>query len=269
MADVRSLGARLRERREELGISQAQAARELDVARTAYRLWEMEAARPAPDRWRLISRWLGVSVVTMLLADELVAEEEAREGDVIRGRFGATGWDEEGALEPGEFFEQERALIERTRGEGRVTGLEAERLQELLERVRSRTAERVGSRWRAADFRRELPVDRTAPALARAAVLAASAGVPEELVLDAEVMTSDLVTNSVRFGPLDGDAVTLRIALDGRVLRVEVGEKASRRSTTDPSLGRQLDLVVAMASRWGGERSNGIQRTWFELDLPE
>ena len=57
---VVSLAERLKSRREQLGISQAQAARELDVARTAYRLWEMEAAKPAPDRWRLISTWLGV-----------------------------------------------------------------------------------------------------------------------------------------------------------------------------------------------------------------
>ena len=63
---VVSLAERLRTRRSELGLSQAQAARELDVARTAYRLWEMEAARPSPDRWRLISRWLGVSVTRLL-----------------------------------------------------------------------------------------------------------------------------------------------------------------------------------------------------------
>ena len=60
-----TLAARLRAHREERGISQSQAARELDVARTAYRLWEMEAARPAPDRWRLLARWLGVSMTTL------------------------------------------------------------------------------------------------------------------------------------------------------------------------------------------------------------
>jgi DNA-binding XRE family transcriptional regulator len=46
--EVISLAERLKQRREELGISQSQAARELDVARTAYRLWELEAAKPAP-----------------------------------------------------------------------------------------------------------------------------------------------------------------------------------------------------------------------------
>ena len=59
-APVISLAERLKSRREQLGLSQAQAARELDVARTAYRLWEMEAAKPQPDRWRLISRGWGL-----------------------------------------------------------------------------------------------------------------------------------------------------------------------------------------------------------------
>ena len=44
---VITLADRLKAHREELGISQSQAARELDVARTAYRLWELEAAAVA------------------------------------------------------------------------------------------------------------------------------------------------------------------------------------------------------------------------------
>src|SRR5689334_11511459 len=73
--EVISLAERLKQRREELGMSQAQAARELDVARTAYRLWELEAAKPSPDRWRLLSHWLGISVTALLLAEDLVSEE--------------------------------------------------------------------------------------------------------------------------------------------------------------------------------------------------
>jgi transcriptional regulator with XRE-family HTH domain len=88
MAEVVSLGDRLKTRRARLGLSQAQAARELDVARTAYRLWEMEAAKPSPDRWRLISRWLGVSVTTMLLADQLISAEDASASSVAEAHFG-------------------------------------------------------------------------------------------------------------------------------------------------------------------------------------
>jgi transcriptional regulator with XRE-family HTH domain len=74
-ADVIPLGTRLRQRREELGLTQTQAARQLDVARTAYRLWEMEAARPAPDRWRAIASWLGISLTALLLACEMLSQE--------------------------------------------------------------------------------------------------------------------------------------------------------------------------------------------------
>ena len=80
-ADVIPLGSRLRQRREELGLTQAQAARQLGVARTAYRLWEMEAAKPAPDRWRTIARWLGISMTAMLLAEELLDQQEAVEAN--------------------------------------------------------------------------------------------------------------------------------------------------------------------------------------------
>ena len=269
MAEVRSLGEQLRERREALGLSQAQAARELDVARTAYRLWEMEAAKPSPDRWRLISRWLGVSVATMLLADDLVAEEEAREADVIRANFGPTDPDETVTTESDEYFHREFASIERARSDGRVTDAQAARLGQLLARVQARTDARARGDWRAAEFVRKLPIDAAAPALARAAVVVAAAGVPEHILVDAELLTSDLVTNSVRFGPSDADAVTLRITVNGHVLRVEVGEQASSGRTTDPSGGRDLDLVVALSSRWGGERSDDAQVTWFELDLPD
>ena len=78
-AEVIPLGSRLRRRREELGLTQTQAAKQLDVARTAYRLWEMEAAKPAPDRWRTIARWLGISMTAMLLAEELIDRQEAVE----------------------------------------------------------------------------------------------------------------------------------------------------------------------------------------------
>ena len=100
MAEVVSLADRLKQRRKELGMSQAQAARELDVARTAYRLWEMEAAKPQPDRWRLISRWLGVSVTTMLLSDEDDGFETATDAFDRVGR----DW-EETITSPSEYFE--------------------------------------------------------------------------------------------------------------------------------------------------------------------
>lgn len=271
MAEVVSLGERLKERREQLGISQAEAARELDVARTAYRLWEMEAAKPAPDRWRLLSRWLGVSVATMLLAEDLVEADEARQADVISGRFGSEGWDEKSARERGDYFDQERSMIARAAAQGRLNDSEAADLMEVLDRVELRSVTARMPARRSAEFRKDLPSDRSAPGLARAALLVAAAGVPEQQLLDAELLTSELVVNSVQHGPTDAEVVTLRISVDRTVLRVEVGDSASRAArprTPDENGGWGLTLVMELASRWGAGRSAGKNMTWFELDLP-
>jgi transcriptional regulator with XRE-family HTH domain/anti-sigma regulatory factor (Ser/Thr protein kinase) len=268
---VVSLGERLKERRKQLGISQAQAARELEVARTAYRLWEMEAAKPAPDRWRLISRWLGVSVAALLLADDLMQADEARRAEVIAARFGPWGWDSESAREDGSWFEQERSLIARAEEEGRLTGRDAAGLAQVLDKVELRELARATSGWRSAEFHRALPVDGSAPALGRAALLVAAAGVPEQILLDAELLTSELLTNSVRHGPIDAEVITLRISVGERMLRVEVADAGSgqaRRRMSDHEDGWGLRLVRELATRWGGGRSDGRNVTWFELDIP-
>src|SRR5262245_66517635 len=109
LASEPSLAERLKARREVLGISQSQAARELEVARTAYRLWELEAARPAPDRWRLVARWLGVSMATLLLAEGLISQDEATDTESAAGHYAtAMGETQDVATERegGDFFEQ-------------------------------------------------------------------------------------------------------------------------------------------------------------------
>jgi transcriptional regulator with XRE-family HTH domain len=269
---VVSLGERLKDRRKQLGISQAQAARELEVARTAYRLWELEAAKPAPDRWRLISRWLGVSVATLLLADDLVQADEARSAEVIAARFGPQGWDSESAREEGTWFDQERSLIARAEGEGRLTDQEAAGLTELLDQVQLRALARGTSGWRSAEFEKDLPVDPSAPALGRAAILVAAAGIPEQILLDAELLTSELISNSVRHGPPDADLLSLRISVVAQMLRVEVADGGSgpaRQRPPEQAAGWGLTLMRELASRWGGGRVDGRNVTWFELDLPQ
>jgi transcriptional regulator with XRE-family HTH domain/anti-sigma regulatory factor (Ser/Thr protein kinase) len=269
---VVSLGERLKDRREQLGISQAQAARELDVARTAYRLWEMEAAKPAPDRWRLISRWLGVSVATLLLAEDLVGEEEARHADVISARFGDDGWDAEGAGERGTYFEQERAAIAQAEGAGRLSGPEAAGLSAILDSVEVRSIAGRTSDWRPSTLEKELPVDVSAAALGRAAVLVVAAGVPERILLDAELLTSELITNSLRHGPDDADSIQLRIVVGREALRVEVADRGVlpvRPREPDEAGGWGFTLVMALASRWGGDRAGDRNVTWFEIDLPQ
>ena len=136
----RSLAQRLRARREERGISQSQAARELDVARTAYRLWELEAARPAPDRWRLVARWLGVSMTTLLLAEGLISDEEGHRSDVVAARFETeTGEAPDAAAErePGDFFRQAQSMIDRSLERGILNADEAGRFRDMFERIRT------------------------------------------------------------------------------------------------------------------------------------
>ena len=133
-----SLAAQLRARREELGLSQAQAARELEVARTAYRLWELEAARPAPDRWRLVARWLGVSMSTLLLAEGLISDDEADASTVAADRFrAATGIssDAEAEEQVGDFFEQAHSMIDRSIERGLLSAEEARHFRTMFRRI--------------------------------------------------------------------------------------------------------------------------------------
>ena len=139
-----SLAERLKARREVLGISQSQAARELDVARTAYRLWELEAARPAPDRWRLVARWLGVSMTTLLLAEGLITEDERSEAKSASDRYeaamGETS-DLAAEREEGDFFRQAQSFIDRSLEKGLLTAEEAGHFRDVFDRIKEGLAE--------------------------------------------------------------------------------------------------------------------------------
>jgi len=138
MGDVVRLSERLKATRDERGLSQAQAARELDVARTAYRLWEMEAARPAPDRWRLLARWLGVSMSTLLLAEGLMTDEEVAVSDEAEDRYEAAMGETSDLVterEPGTFFEQGLSFLVKAQAQGVFSAKEAEQFATLLLRI--------------------------------------------------------------------------------------------------------------------------------------
>jgi len=138
MGQVMSLADRLKAKREERGISQSQAARELEVARTAYRLWEMEAARPAPDRWRLVARWLGVTMTTLLFSEGLISDEEAATSDAASVRYAeVTGVAADAATEDeaGTFFEQGHEFLARAVRTGVFTPQEATQFAIMLERI--------------------------------------------------------------------------------------------------------------------------------------
>jgi transcriptional regulator with XRE-family HTH domain/anti-sigma regulatory factor (Ser/Thr protein kinase) len=273
MAEVVSLGDRLKLRRAELGLSQAQAARELDVARTAYRLWEMEAAKPAPDRWRLISRWLGVSVSTMLLSDELITEREATASAAAEAAFGGSeaDWDAGGAAQARDFFEQGRVLIQNGVASGSITREQADELGVVLERLAQERAATLTVAWAPGELRKAFPASVQTPRAARDAVSLVAGDIPSDALETARLLTSELVGNSVVYGPPAPAIVGVFIEVGRERIRVEVADEAD----TPPRLGSPRDdggyglaLVDTLASRWDTAREGGRNITWFELDLP-
>ena len=271
---VVSIAERLKQRREELGISQSQAARELDVARTAYRLWEMEAARPAPDRWRLIASWLGVSVTTMLLAEELVSEDEAEMAEVTALAFGRSGrdWDGAAAAKPGDFFEQARALIADGTESGDLTTEQAEAFAFLIQRIEQERTEMETNAWEEVELRRSYPATDLAPRAAREALAAVVVDLPDDQIAIGRLLISELVSNSVKYGSSEADAkLGLVVGVERNRLRVEVSDASQgsaelRQAGEDGGYG--LLLVDSLSSRWGSSRDGDLNVTWFELDLP-
>lgn len=271
MAEVVSFGDRLKQRRAELGLSQAQAARELDVARTAYRLWEMEAAKPAPDRWRLISRWLGISVTTLLLADELISEAEASAGAAAEVGFSRPGRDSDtaAAAAAGDFFQQSRALIRDGVQTGSITPDQAEELHAVLGRLEEERTTIPTAAWAPGQLRKAFPPDKHTPRAARDAVSYVAGDVPSEALETARLLTSELVTNSVKYGPPAPANIDLFIDVARDRIRIEVSDAASAPVRLPSEDGRYgMKLVDALAARWHTERTGNGNLTWFELDLP-
>ena len=269
-AEVIPLGSRLRKRREELGLTQTQAARELEVARTAYRLWEMEAAKPAPDRWRSIARWLGISVTAMLLAEKLIDEQEALDANsaAAGGGMSELEWDAGSGALPGDYFAQERTMIADQIRIGNISPIEATRLSDVLARVQHMALSNTTPTWHPGQFRKRLPKDPLTPGLARSALATTAVGIPVDLLDIAALLTSELVTNSVRHSDTEWIEVAITLARDD--LRIEVSDMDSqtiRPRTPDAEGGWGLTLVGQLATRWGVGRHSKGKTVWVELDL--
>lgn len=269
-ADIIPLGARLKHRREQLGLTQAEAARELEVARTAYRLWEMEAARPSPDRWRAIAKWLGLSVTAMLHAAELIDEQDALAADAASKAAGVSDqmWDEAGSAPGGDFFSQERRMIDHQASSGVVSREQAANLRRLLGRLQDATAGASTVPWHPGEFRRRFPSTPLAPALARAALTATAVGIPSHVLDDAALLASELVTNCVTHAQCEW--VDLEVVLTADRLRISVSDTDSRTVRPRPADelgGWGLMFVAELATRWGVERNDAGKTVWVELDL--
>jgi anti-sigma regulatory factor (Ser/Thr protein kinase) len=112
-----------------------------------------------------------------------------------------------------------------------------------------------------------------APATARAAVAAwLSPQIPERVIEDAQLLVSELVTNSVRHARLAaGTAIVVSVEVFGAFVRVEVedpGDVAIGGVAPDRDHGGGfgLYLVETLAQRWGS-RHEGTTCVWAELAI--
>ncbi|MGW0970498.1 SpoIIE family protein phosphatase [Streptomyces sp. NPDC002516] len=98
-----------------------------------------------------------------------------------------------------------------------------------------------------------------------------------DIVDDAVVLTSELVTNAVVHAGTSADVLCLR-SDDG--VRIEVADHYPEREiplqatavnmgSPDREGGRGLQLCAALARRWGVEYTPTNKQVWFQLDLPE
>jgi transcriptional regulator with XRE-family HTH domain len=254
----------------ELGLSQAQAARELEVARTAYRLWEMEAARPAPDRWRGIAKWLGMSMAALLRAGELLDQVEGLNAEGAATAAGKTeaGWDDESSAFRGDYFSQQRALIDEQASTGNLSAIEATELRDVLRRIQDVALGESVADWHPGRFIKRLASTPYAPALARAGLAATAVGIPVEAFDRAALLTSELVTNSVRHA--GSEWIEVEIELSDKCLRMDVVDQSRetiRPRTRNGDGGWGLVVLTELATRWGVERSATGKKIWVELDL--
>jgi anti-sigma regulatory factor (Ser/Thr protein kinase) len=118
-----------------------------------------------------------------------------------------------------------------------------------------------------------LPVGPGAPATARAALTRWLSGhVPIDVLEDARLLASELVSNSIGHAGLSEEAsLRLAVQLRGGALRVEVRDPGTRGTVAprepDPVMGGGLGLhlVERLATRWGVNRTGGTH-VWFEVD---
>jgi anti-sigma regulatory factor (Ser/Thr protein kinase) len=116
------------------------------------------------------------------------------------------------------------------------------------------------------------PVRPEAATMARTAIEDMLTSVPRSVLFDAQLLTSELVSNAVRHAGLGPeDAVGLTIALTPDRLHVGVlddgpgFEAAAHRP--DSVGGWGLLLVETVSDRWGVIRGRRTNEVWFEIDL--
>jgi anti-sigma regulatory factor (Ser/Thr protein kinase) len=114
----------------------------------------------------------------------------------------------------------------------------------------------------------ELPIAREAPALAREFLRGSTcAEHHSEVVDDAVLLVSELVTNSVLHG---GPPVVVAVDCDEATLQVRVRDGspvllAPRDAAPSEENGRGLALVAEMSADWGVDTQEDGKHVWFVI----
>jgi anti-sigma regulatory factor (Ser/Thr protein kinase) len=114
----------------------------------------------------------------------------------------------------------------------------------------------------------DVPLDRSAPAAARRAVVAVLEGWGfrnADWLDAAAVVVSELVTNAVRHG---GGCISLQLEAHGSRVIVSVADGSSvvpRRRDPDGIGGRGIALIEALSAGWAVENYQGGKRVRVEL----
>lgn len=159
---------------------------------------------------------------------------------------------------------------------GGAAALEAENaeLRAAAAGIRGGTGAGVSGRADATEvFEVSLPLDVRAPGAARSVVASLGGRVPASVLETAQLLVSELVTNSVRHcGASDGARVVVRVRLTDSIVRLEVSDPgcdgviAPRIPDLEGGGGFGLNLVSGFSERWGLERiAAGGTRVWAQL----
>jgi anti-sigma regulatory factor (Ser/Thr protein kinase) len=118
-----------------------------------------------------------------------------------------------------------------------------------------------------------LPTGSGAPGAARVVVAHCLTGlVSHEILLDAQLLVSEIVTNSLRHGELsDGDSVLVGVYVATDSVRLEIFNQGTAGVVTARHPDHQsdgggfgLNIVDRLTATWGVRR-NGGTNVWFEM----
>jgi anti-sigma regulatory factor (Ser/Thr protein kinase) len=166
------------------------------------------------------------------------------------------------------------AAVARLRGGAAALKAENAELRAAAARIRGGTGAGVSRREDATDvFEASLPLDARAPGAARIVVASLRGRVPASVLETAQLLVSELVTNSVRHsGASTRASVVVRVQVTESMVRLEVSDPgcdgviAPRAPDLQGGGGFGLNVVRTCSERWGLERgAAGGTRVWAQL----